>query len=112
MKSKNCEKLTEEYSHNCENFQIGIDTTDHIVFICNKCKNPLEVIEVISRIFPVSEDKKDICTWVYAVCHTCKTLGKRKFYWKTEDGRFCIFRTKCISEKELDEIWKRIEKKS
>lgn len=96
MKTKNCEKLTGEYKHNCDDVQIGIDGTDHIVFICKDCKNPLEVIEVFSKNIAITTDgkNKDNCTWIYVVCHNCKTLGKRKFYWKSEDGRYCFDRTK------------------
>lgn len=94
MKIKDCEKLTGTYKHNCHNVQIGIDDTDHVVFLCDKCKSPLEVIEVFSKNIPVTMDckTKENCTWIYVVCHNCKTLGKRKFYWK-EDGKFCWNRT-------------------
>lgn len=89
-KIKNVEELSIKYG-TCDNIQLGIDDTDHIVFICNDCKKPLEVVEVISRYSPIH---KDNCTWIYAVCNNCKTFGKRKFYWKTEDGIYCHNRTK------------------
>ena len=96
MKVKDCEKFFEEYDNNCNDIQIGIDNTDHIVFICKKCKNPLEIIEVSSKNIDILKlhQKKDNCTWIWTVCHNCKTFGKRKFYWKSEDGRFCFNRTK------------------
>lgn len=96
MKIKNCERLTEKYKHNCHNIQLGIDETDHLVFLCKTCKNPLEIIEVFSKNISITTDgkTKDNCTWIYGVCHNCKSLGKRKFYWKCEDGRYCSNRTK------------------
>lgn len=95
-KIKNKEIISSEYRHACENIQIGIDQTDHIVFICEKCSKPLEVIKVSSKNIVISMDckEKDNCTWIYLVCHDCKTLGHRKFYWKSEDGRFCLNRTR------------------
>lgn len=96
MNTKNSEELTLKYKHNCDDVQIGIDDTDHIVFICKECKNPLEVIEVSSKNIAITMDgkTKDNCTWIDVVCHNCKTLGVRKFYWKTESGRYCYNRTK------------------
>ena len=94
MKIKKAEIVSEGYSHSMFNIQIGIDDTDHICFFCPKCKNPLEVIEVLSKRIVIDfEENKDNCTWIYLVCHNCKLLGKRKFYWKIEDGRFCWQKT-------------------
>lgn len=93
MKTKDCERLTEEYEHQCNNIQIGIDDTDHLVFICNKCKKPLEVIEIKNSSGDYSHNGKENRTQIFLVCHNCKTLGKRKFYWKYEEGKYCYQRT-------------------
>ncbi len=95
VKTKDFEKIVDEYDQDCNNVQLGIDSTDHIVFICNECKNTLEVKEVLTKNIVINPDDKtkDNCTWIYIVCHNCKNLGVRKFYWKSEDGRFCIGRT-------------------
>lgn len=96
MKINKYEKLEEKYHYTCDDVQIGIDETDHIVFICKECKNPLEIIKVFSKNVAITTNgkTKDNCTWIYVVCHNCKTLGKRKFYWKSEDGKYCFNRTK------------------
>lgn len=94
MKSKNY-KSKWDYRNYVHNIQIGIDDTDHIVFICNKCMNPLEVIEVFSKNIAITTDGKikDNCTWIELVCNKCKSSGQRKFYWESEDGEFCWQRT-------------------
>ncbi|MBW3002594.1 hypothetical protein KY338_05540 [Candidatus Woesearchaeota archaeon] len=99
-KAKNYEKLNLTYKHSCSNVQLGIDITNHIVFICNKCHKPLEVIEVLTERVYISKLDKDACTFITLACHNCKTLGHRKFYWKTEDGRFCLRRTYSYSMKD------------
>lgn len=102
-KSKDCEKKTEEYKHNCDNIQIGIDCTDHICFFCDKCEQPLKVIEVKNRNVAITMNgkKRDNCTWVYLVCDFCKSLGQRKFYWTSESGKFCFKKTK----RDLEEFY-------
>jgi len=75
------------------NIQIGIDVTDHIVFICPKCKNALEVTDIrtINNIYDGKTEEN--CTYIHVCCNNCKIKGKRKFYWISEDGEFCTQRT-------------------
>ena len=112
MKIKNYETLR-EYKHKNYAVQIGVDDTDHMVFICESCKNPLEVISVESKKVSISMNGKerDNCTWIEVVCHKCKSFEIRKFYWKSEDGRYCWHRTYKFSEEEMKRVLQKIEDK-
>lgn len=99
MKTKNCDKLTEKYRHDLSNIQLGVDDTDHICFFCPKCKQPLEIIAVETMNNFYDGKTRENCTWIYMVCHNCKILGQRKFYWKSEDGRYCWQKTWKSKEK-------------
>ena len=70
---------------------LGVDDTDHIVFNCPECNSPLEVTKVTTIKVGISMDCKeeDKCTWIRLACLKCKIIGQRKFYWTSEDGRFC-----------------------
>lgn len=104
MKNKDCEKLSIEYGQGLYNIQVGLDSTDHICFYCPICKMPMEIVEVFSKKVIIDFEKnRDYCTWVYLVCHTCKRFGQRKFYWNTEDGKFCFQKTF-----DIDKICKKI----
>jgi len=70
------------------NIQVGIDDTDHIVFYCPKCKETMTIQSVNTE-----KDPSDNCTMVYLECKKCNIEGKRKFYWKTDDGKFCHQKT-------------------
>jgi hypothetical protein len=81
MKSNKCEKLSCDYSHNL-NTRITFDNTDHFNLLCNNCLSILEVIEIKSIVIRDYKGKnKDYCSYIYCVCHKCKSLGKRKIYW-------------------------------
>ena len=93
VKIKKAEELSVRYKHGLSNIQIGVDDTDHLCFLCSKCKKTLEVIEVKTINGIYNGKYKENCTWIYLVCNDCELLGKRKFYWKSEDGKFCWQRT-------------------
>lgn len=90
MKTKDCEDVTIKYKHMRQNY-LGVDSTDHIAFFCKRCRKTMRVIEIVTRKAVYSSDfGKDNCTWIYLVCDKCEVLQQRKFYWKSEDGRFCL----------------------
>lgn len=64
----------------CEtDFVICADTTDHLGFLCKRCRKPLEVLQVETAW--VQGKPKDRCTWLWLACHNCKMRFRRKFYW-------------------------------
>jgi len=92
MKIKEFDKYMNlnEYKQGLSDIQIGIDDTDHITFFCPKCSKAMKVLEVFSKKIVIDLEKnKDNCTWILLVCKECKRIGQRKFYWESEDGRFC-----------------------
>lgn len=91
--------MVKKYKGFDDNVQIGIDDTDHMVFICNVCKKPMEVIEVFTKKDCYDGKIKENCTWIKIKCNDCKMLSQKKFYWKSEDGKFCWKRTYKEGEK-------------
>ena len=87
------------YMRHMDNIQIGIDSTDHVVFICDECKRPCEVRHVYSEtgLYNGANNPKEVCTWIILECNSCRRIGQRKFYWN-EDGKFCIHRTYKVRE--------------
>jgi len=93
--SKNNKK---EIGKHLDDIKIGVDFTDHIAFICPDCGSVLKVEKVFTIKVNVTEDGlRDRCTYIKLSCNNCGGFGQRKFYWKTEDGKFC---NKLTGEKE------------
>ena len=99
-------KFLIEYKH-MSNIQIGVDSTDHIVFLCPNCKKALKVVNVKSirnMVINPKDDERDSCTYIRLACHKCKMVGQRKFYWESEDGKFCCQKTNLILKKSRGEV--------
>ena len=83
--------MKEMFYKNRLNITIACDQTDHFVFICPECNNPMEVYKTNQF-----GGKKDKCSYFWVKCDTCKIQGHRKIYLNDKIancGRYCFQRT-------------------
>jgi len=61
--------------------EIGIDLTDHMVFLCGHCGKKAKVVSVETEKLEYGPSDMDTCTYVFCKCETHGDLYCRKFYW-------------------------------
>ena len=64
-------------------FDAVIDSTDHISFYCNDCKQEVRITELILRkhnLEVIERDEKLLCLYFEFICTGCKRTDGRKMY--------------------------------
>jgi len=63
--------------------EVQTDMSDHLTFICSKCKTELKVLKVETTAL-----NEDYDTVIVLACLTCKAFGEKKFYWNMHQRIF------------------------